>query len=257
MTDLPKRYVALGDSFTEGVGDTDERYPNGLRGWADRVAEQLAVGNPEFRYANLAIRGRLLGPILDEQLAPALALRPDLVSIYAGGNDIMRPKFDVDAVVDRYDTAIAQLTRSGARVVMFTAYDTGWSAFFGKLRGRLAVYNELVREVADRHAVTVVDFWRFREYQDLRMWDWDRLHMSPAGHQNMAVRVLDALGVDHELVPQDLGPAPVLTKAENRREDRQWTRDFLVPWFARRVRGTSSGDGIVAKYPELIQPTRH
>ena len=191
MTSLPSRYVALGDSFTEGVGDADERFPNGLRGWADRVAEQLAVNNPDFRYANLAIRGRLLGPIIDEQLEPALALKPDLVTIYAGGNDMMRPKLDIDAMVARYDSAIGQLTASGARVLMFTAYDTGWSAFFGKLRGRLAIYNELVREVADRHDATLVDFWRFSEYQDLRMWDWDRLHMSPSGHENMAASNTD------------------------------------------------------------------
>ncbi|TSD48183.1 SGNH/GDSL hydrolase family protein [Rhodococcus sp. KBS0724] len=251
MTSFPSRYVALGDSFTEGVGDTDERFPNGLRGWSERVAEQLAIGNPDFRYANLAIRGRLLGPIIEEQLGPALAMKPDLVTIYAGGNDMMRPKLDLDAVVARYDTAIAALTESGARVVMFTAYDTGWSAFFGKLRGRMAIYNELVREVADRHGATIVDFWRFAEYQDLRMWDFDRLHMSPAGHQNMAAHVLDAIGVDHTLTAPDLGPVPVQTKNEARREDRQWTREFLVPWLARRVKGVSSGDGVSAKRPEL------
>ncbi len=250
MTSFPSRYVALGDSFTEGVGDTDDRFPNGLRGWSERVAEQLAIGNPDFRYANLAIRGRLLGPILDEQLEPALALKPDLVTIYAGGNDMMRPKLDLDAVVARYDTAIAALTESGARVVMFTAYDTGWSAFFGKLRGRMAIYNELVREVADRHGATIVDFWRFAEYQDLRMWDFDRLHMSPAGHQNMAARVLDAIGVDHALTAPDLGTLPAQSKIEARREDRQWTREFLVPWLARRVKGVSSGDGVSAKRPE-------
>lgn len=255
MTSLPCRYVALGDSFTEGVGDADERFPNGLRGWADRVAEQLATGDPEFRYANLAVRGRLLGPIVDEQLEPALALEPDLVTIYAGGNDMMRPRLDIDAMVARYDTAIGALAASGAHVLVFTAYDAGWSAIFGKLRGRMAIYNELVREVADRHGATIVDFWRFSEYRDLRMWDGDRLHMSPAGHRNMATRVLDVLGVEHELTAPDLGPAPVLTRAQTRREDRQWTREFLVPWVTRRVRGTSSGDGVTAKWPDL-SPTR-
>ena len=83
------------------------------------------------------------------------------------------------------------------------------------------------------------------------MWDWDRLHMSPSGHENMATRVLDVLGVEHGLTPPDLGPAPVLTKAETRREDRQWAREFLVPWVARRVKGTSSGDGVSAKQPQL------
>src|SRR3546814_1658686 len=88
------RYVALGDSFTEGVGDPDPTSPNGLRGWADLVAEQLAKHSDDFGYANLAIRGRKLDPILAEQLEPAVAMRPDLVTIYAGGNDLLRPKVD-------------------------------------------------------------------------------------------------------------------------------------------------------------------
>ena len=86
------RYVALGDSFTEGVGDHDPRLPNGVRGWADRVAEVLATHADDFRYANLAIRGRKMAAILAEQVEPALALHPDLVSVYAGGNDILRPR---------------------------------------------------------------------------------------------------------------------------------------------------------------------
>lgn len=90
------RFVAIGDSFTEGVGDDDSSHPNGLRGWADRVAEQLAEGRPGLGYANLAIRGRLLPSVLTQQLEPAVSLRPDLVTLYAGGNDLMRPRVDID-----------------------------------------------------------------------------------------------------------------------------------------------------------------
>ncbi len=112
------------------------------------------------------------------------------MTIYAGGNDFMRPKIDIDALVARYDEAIGKLAATGAEVLVWTAYDAGWAAVFGNLRGRSAIYNELVREVADRHGARIVDFWRFDEYRDLRMWDWDRLHMSTPGHQNMAIRVL-------------------------------------------------------------------
>lgn len=101
------RYVALGDSFTEGLGDHDPARPNGLRGWADRVAEQLACQSADFRYANLAVRGKLLGQIIDEQIDQALALGPDLVTIYGGGNDLMRPSVDIDAMVERYETLSA------------------------------------------------------------------------------------------------------------------------------------------------------
>lgn len=250
-----RRYVALGDSFTEGVGDPDPARPNGLRGWADLVAEQLARHTEGFEYANLAIRGRLLRPIIDEQLAPALAMSPDLVTVYAGGNNLMRPSLDLDALAAEYDEMIGALTAAGARVLMWTAYDGSWAPVFKALRGRWAVYNELVREIADRHGATIVDFWRFDEYRDLRMWDFDRLHMSSFGHRAMAIRVLDLLGAEHDLEPVRLAPAPVLTRAEQRAVDRTWLREFLVPWVGRRVRGVSSGDGVTPKYPTLQYPT--
>src|SRR5918911_1267525 len=110
------RYVALGDSFTEGVGDPDPARPNGLRGWADRVAEVLAGrADADFGYANLAIRGRKLPAIIEEQVEPALALRPDLVTIHGGGNDVLRPRVDLDALAQRYDDAVGRLIGSGAR----------------------------------------------------------------------------------------------------------------------------------------------
>lgn len=134
---------------------------------------------------------------------------------------------------------------------MWTAYDAGWSAVFGKIRGRTAIYNELVREVADRHGAVIVDFWRFDGYDDDRMWDWDRLHMSTAGHQRMAVEALDALGVGHDLEAPDLGPAPVLDKADRRRVNYTWAKDFVGPWIGRRLSGKSSGDTVAARRPVL------
>src|SRR5882724_10749965 len=99
---MSKRLVSLGDSFTEGVGDDDPTYPNGVRGWADRAAAELAAADPGFLYANLAVRGKVLRQVLAEQLEPALALRPNLVTLYAGGNDLMRPSVDIDSLMESY-----------------------------------------------------------------------------------------------------------------------------------------------------------
>lgn len=117
------RYVAMGDSFTEGIGDPEPTSPGGHRGWADRLAEELSKGHQDFAYANLAIRGRLLQQILDEQLAPALALNPDLISISAGGNDLIRPGSDPDALAESLDAAVGKMAASGATVLLFNGPD--------------------------------------------------------------------------------------------------------------------------------------
>lgn len=246
-----KRFVALGDSFSEGVGDVEPRCPNGVRGWADRVAEVIARQDPEFRYANLAIRGRLLPAVLTEQVEPALAMKPDLVAICAGGNDLLRPTADIDALIESYDEAIGRLQAGGAEVLTFTLYDAGGKSVFGALRGRFAVYNELLREVVERRGLTLVDLWRMRIFRERQMWEFDRMHMSSAGHVYMAIEVLRALGIQNDLEPVELGPSTRVSPSERRRDSRQWTVEYAMPWVGRRLRGVSTGDTITPKYPEL------
>src|SRR4051794_31910106 len=183
-----RRYVAVGDSFTEGVGDPDPGRPNGLRGWADRVAEALAAAQPGFGYANLAIRGRKLPQIIEEQLPAALTLRPDLVTLSGGGNDVLRPKADVDALAAALDEAVGALRAAGATVVLFTLGDTRSNQAFKVIRGRVALWNEFVREITDRHDARLVDVWREHDFDRRQLLDPDRLHLNPAGHLDMAFR---------------------------------------------------------------------
>ncbi|AXB42634.1 SGNH/GDSL hydrolase family protein [Amycolatopsis albispora] len=248
---MSKRLVAVGDSFTEGVGDDDPASPNGVRGWADRVAEVLAATDEEFRYANLAVRGKLLRPILAEQLPAALDLKPDLVTLYAGGNDLMRPKVDIDALMVPYEDAVARVTASGAVVVLFTGVDGVGDALFRKMRGRVAIYNEFVREIAARHGAVLVDMWSMRQLRDRRLWAPDRLHLNSLGHQEVAIAVLDALGTTHSLSRAALGPAETAPAHLRRRENLRWAREHALPWLGRRLRGESSGDNIQAKRPDL------
>jgi lysophospholipase L1-like esterase len=247
-----QRYVAIGDSFTEGVGDPDPDRPNGWRGWADRFAEALAASTgPDFGYANLAIRGRKLPAIIDEQVEPALALEPDLVTIHGGGNDVLRPRVDLDALMSQYDEAVGRLVASGATVAMFTLADPGLNPVMRFLRGRTAIFNEGVREIVDRHGVTLVDLWRMRGWKVAEIMDADRLHLNAIGHQAIAIAVLDALGLRHELAPLALETTPLLSRSEQRRADLDWARTHLAPWVARRVTGRSSGDGVLPKRPAL------
>ena len=245
------RFVAIGDSFTEGVGDPDPERPNGLRGWADRVAEVLATKTDDFGYANLAIRGRKLDAIADEQLEPALALKPDLLSIQGAGNDLLRPSVDIDRIVGRIGEAADRGVEQGATVVLYTHGDGGSTGVFGAIRGRVAIFNELLREVAERPGVVLVDNWRLRGGSDARYWDADRLHLGPPGHQHVAIHVLDTLGVEHSLVPLELPELVQKTAKQRRQENLDWARRHAAPWVGRRLTGRSSGDGVEPKRPQL------
>lgn len=245
------RYVAIGDSFTEGVGDPDPTRPNGVRGWADRVAEALAASQPDFAYANLAIRGRKLPQIIADQVPAALALGPDLVTLSGGGNDVLRPKADIDALAAMLDEAVGALRATGATVVLFTLGDTRSNQAFRVIRGRVALWNEFVREVVDRHGARLVDPWREHDFDRRQLLDPDRLHLNAAGHQDMALKVLDALGLEHGLERQVLEALPELSARELRAEHALWVRTFLLPWIGRRLTGRSSGDGLDPRYHDL------
>ncbi|GAB4099165.1 SGNH/GDSL hydrolase family protein [Sinomonas halotolerans] len=243
------RYVALGDSFTEGIGDPDPENPGRHLGWADRLAQELAHGTEDFAYANLAIRGRLMARILGEQLEPALGLRPDLVSVSAGGNDLLRPGSDPDALALRLDDAVGRLADAGATVLLFNGPDIGATPVLGAIRGKVAIYNENLRVVAARHDAVIADMWALRELSDPRMWDSDRLHFSPLGHHRIAIMALEALNVPHSLEPMQPEPARTRSWRAARAEDLVWAREYFVPWVVRRLRHRSSGDGISAKRP--------
>ncbi|WP_104091534.1 SGNH/GDSL hydrolase family protein [Arthrobacter sp. GMC3] len=239
----------MGDSFTEGIGDPEPSSPGGYRGWADRLAEELSRDRDDFRYANLAIRGRLMGQILSEQLEPALALKPDLLSISAGGNDLIRPGSDPDSLADSLDAAVGKMTAAGATVLLFNGPDIRDTPVLGMVRGRVAIYNENLRTIASRHDAVVADMWSLRQLTDPQMWADDRLHFSPLGHHTIAIMALNALNVPHGLLPRLPKPLPPQKWQTARAEDLVWAREFLVPWVLRRLRHQSSGDGITPKRP--------
>ena len=246
-----RRYVAIGDSFTEGVGDPNPGSRNGLRGWADRVAAHLAEDDLDFRYANLAVRGRVMDDIVADQIARCALLEPDLVTVYAGMNDLMALAVDTDAVMARYAEGLKSLRQTGAVVLAFTAPDLGAKPLFRGLRGRAAIYNELLRTTADDLDIGLVDFWRFDEFRDPLLWDSDRVHLSPLGHEVMAARVLEALprGSRATRTPNFV-PAP--TSGADVYTNVRWAISFAAPWAIRRLRRMTPGAGIEPKTTTLV-----
>ncbi|MGH3758959.1 SGNH/GDSL hydrolase family protein [Actinophytocola sp.] len=246
------RYVAIGDSQTEGIGDGDEI--RGYRGWADRLAARLAELDPDLRYANLAVRGKLAAEVHAEQLAPALALEPDLATVVAGLNDVLRPRFDGAVVAGHLEAMFAALTGADARVATVTFPNVGRIAPLARpLVPRVLALNAAIRRAAARHDVRVVDAFPVAVTTDPRIWSVDRIHASPLGHELIAAsmaHVLELPGSDDSWTH----PLPTLSRPGALRAattELRWLVSFLGPWVGRRIRGVSSGTGRAAKRPDL------
>lgn len=243
-------FAALGDSFTEGLDDV--RPDGSYRGWADLVAAELARRQPGFRYANLAVRGRLLPQIVAEQVPRALRLKPDLVSIVGGVNDMLRPSFDIRALHRSLDRAVGALRVAGSEVLLVVGVNpTARSKALARLMPRVEALNESVAAVAERWDCYPVDLFDADVFDDPRMWAADRLHLSAAGHERVAGAYLEALGLGDDSWREPLPAAERPSWSSTRREDAEWLRAHLVPWLGRRARGESSGRTVVAKRPDL------
>jgi lysophospholipase L1-like esterase len=225
----------MGDSFTEGVGDPDERCAGGLRGWADRVAEELSEERKDFAYANLAIRGLLLDQILDQQTEPALELKPDLITLSAGGNDMVFHRTDPDKLAAKLEAGVERLSGSGATIMLFAGPDWQHTLFLGRSRSRVAIFNENIRIVAAAHDCLLVDLWTLPRLREPRMWAPDRLHFSPLGHQTIAMQVLDTLQVQHSLQALEPKAMPHSNWRDARAGDLAWARDYFLPWAWQRI----------------------
>lgn len=252
------RYVAIGDSSTEGLEDPDGR--GGYRGWADRFAQHVARAQPEpLLYANLAVRGRKTRQVLEEQLAPALAMRPDLATVFSGTNDIIRSNFDLDAVIADLSVMHRALRAGGATVLTITMPDLSAIApLAGRVKPRLAAFNAAVRALCADTGVLFVDAAAHPLAVDPRLWHDDRLHANSEGHARIAEGLAQALGLPGF---DDAWTRPLTTPLRVTRgpavlAEVRWAARYLTPWLVRRLMGKSSGDGILPKRPALTAVER-
>jgi len=251
-------FIVLGDSFSEGM--TDELINGKYRGWADRVADVLASQTSDFRYANLAVRGKLIHQVVEDQVPAALKMITDgtLVSFHAGANDVIRPKYNSEITLPSYAKAVrdlaAELNKYGAKLMLFTVQE---SAAANTRAGaiwnvRFKDFNDQVRALADEVGAILNEANDGRYPNDVRFLAFDRLHLNPEGHYRVAQGVLENLGAPFDSgykIP--LPPAKAKPVIQRKLTDGLWIATFVIPWFYRRLRGKSSGDNRSAKYPTL------
>ncbi|MCI4673942.1 SGNH/GDSL hydrolase family protein [Candidatus Mycolicibacterium alkanivorans] len=248
------RFVAIGDSQTEGLWDGDDA--SGVIGFADRLAVLLDSLYPGLMYANLAIRGRRIVDVLDDQLPKALAMQPDLVTVCIGMNDVTRPGRAFSAALADLDEVYAQLAASDVTVVTTTFPDVAKMLPVGRLIGsRVLQINGVIRNAAHRHGFGLVDLYNAPSMSESQTWSHDRMHASSLGHRLFTEAAAEALGLqgssnDWTLATGDADDAGFWQRGY---AQVQWTHGLLIPWVWRHLRGRSSGDGLDPKYP-VLQP---
>lgn len=259
-----RSFVAIGDSFTEGMSD---RLPDGsYRGWADLLARRLATHaagsatlpaqepsaeDEGFRYANLAVRGKLIGQIAAEQVDAAATMNADLVTLVGGLNDTLRPRCDMGRVCGVLEESVGKLAPGCGQLVLMRSPGRNGPGL-ERYRARMEHLFGFIDELAARHDATVVDLYTGGPLADPRLWADDRLHLTDEGHHRVAEAICQQLG--HSAVSDwraPLAPSPSRSWLARRRADARFTREHLVPWIGRRLTGRSSGDGRIAKRPEL------
>ena len=251
------RFIALGDSMTEGM--TDEVIDGKFRGWADRVADVIAKKDTTFTYMNLAIRGKLLKQVVDDQIPVALKYiegKQTLVSFHAGANDVLRPNYNPAISFAEYERGVKKLTDAGATVILFTVVDKvdGKGKTAALWHQRFSNFNENVRMVAANYPSILFEGKKAEFLNDRRFLAFDRLHMNPEGHRRLANAVLEGLGYEFDSTWRTPLPrAKKKNKVINFVINLAWIAIFLLPWIWRRIRGKSSGDGRSAKYEVPIK----
>ncbi len=201
-----------------------------------------------------------------EQIPRAIALRPDLVSIFAGGNDLLWIRTDPDVLAQQFDDAVAQLRGAGCQVLAFTGFDPRAFPVLRLIRGKVAAFNVHLRAIASRRGCQLADLWTMSMLTDTREWSADRLHLAADGHRRVALLASEVLGLEvsedwREPLPARPAAGAWLSSSAlsrsatwltERGSDARWAREHAAPWLVRRLRGVSAGDGIPPKRPQLL-----
>lgn len=240
-----RRYVALGDSLTEGLCDPA---PDGaLRGWADRLALLLAARGG-LHYANLAIRSKRVSDVCGSQLERALELRPDLASILIGANDLVKYRVDITALAARLEDAVCRLRAIGADVVLVTPFLPGRRAA-SIYTARFAAFATLLTGIAARTGAILIDTDLHPSLGNRPNWGEDLVHLSSRGHRFLAYRAGEVLGVPHA---DALGALDAVLHEHETLSTGLWWRRHALPWVWRRLHGRAAGDGRVSKHDDYV-----
>jgi lysophospholipase L1-like esterase len=248
-----RSYVAIGDSLSEGLGDFTFHHDRHHNGWTDRLAGMLAHeaadSGYEFHYANLAIRGAKLQKIMEVQLRQALRLQPDLVTVMAGSNDLLSSEDKLPEIRERFRHGLLELTAAGCDVVVANTINPLHLRVFRPLLHRAERFSSMIGEVAADFDIPVLDIHGIADFEQLLFWAEDMVHFSGHGHITVANRAAELLGLRYRYPELDRIELTPLSRGVV--ETAAWIFRDVIPFFQRKLRGVTSGDGLEPKQTSL------
>ena len=190
------RYVALGDSFTVGIGDSVEGFAK--LSAMDWLADALRQANPGLQYTNLAKSGLFVSEIREQQLETALALEPDFVTLVAGANDLLKGRFNAAGWEQEFQKLFEALSQSGAVVVTggvpdFPLLKTLKESHQAGMTRIITKANDMMRRLADRYQVVFVDSWSISALSNQEDWSLDGVHLNSRGYFKFAQEMIEVL----------------------------------------------------------------
>ena len=248
-----RSYVAIGDSLSEGLGDFTFHITREHNGWTDRLAGALSKeandSGYEFHYANLALRGSKLSAIMHEQLRAALRLQPDLVTVMAGSNDLLSRSSSLDELREIFRNGILELLGAGCDVVIANTINPIHLKIFRPLSFKASKFSQMLAEIASEFELPLLDVHGIADFSHLSYWAKDMVHFSGYGHIVVANRAAELLGLKYRFPEPD--PQSLAATSRGFLETLTWLAVDVVPFFERRLRGVSSGDGMQPKHSKL------
>lgn len=254
-----RRFVAIGDSVTEGMVDPDGS--GGWIGWADRLAAHIATHQDRpLEYANLAVRSWRVNEIRTKQFDLALAMEPDLLSVVCGVNDVIALRPDFVQMEADLEVMFARARARGITVITFTNPDISRANPLATVvRDRLLALNAIVRRLAREHGVLFIDFEHIPVASDPRLWGEDRLHINTIGHVRVAAGMAWLLGLpgfdrswttELDEQPGELSEGATDQPRGGARSHLEWARRHFGPWVVTGLRGREYRQGMECKRPQ-------
>ncbi|MRC16841.1 SGNH/GDSL hydrolase family protein [Bacillus thuringiensis] len=190
-----KRFVAIGDSFTEGIGDEVEGIA--LKSWVDHFVQ---LCEKDIEYANFAKRGLVTEEIRLQQLEKALTFNPDLVSLIAGANDVLKGRWNHDVYKNDMEFMIDTLSKAGADIIIANLPDFTVRLPFAsekkqEIKEQLLEANEVIHSLSREYKLHHVDFWNHHLVNDNTLWSKDLIHPNSKGYVKVAELIFNSLPV--------------------------------------------------------------